>query len=389
MTHCVENLMAPGQRTILHAFPSFAMGGAQARLVQVANALSKEAFFHRIAAMDNCYAAGERLSPEVAWEPLRVPNRQSGGLASRAFFRKVLQREKADVLLSYNWSAIEWAAANTPAVTPHVHVVDGFGQEEACRRLPRRNWTRRLLLGLQRTPTLVASRSLESIAVSEWWLPASRVAFIPNGVDGALIGSRYAQRAKAKGPQITVGTVAGLRPEKNIGRLIRAFAALHQDFPVRLVIVGDGSERQGLERLSRDLNVALRVEFTGYLKDPLSRLIEFDVFALSSDTEQLPIALLEAMACGMPVAATDVGDVGRILPDVAHGGLARPDDASFERALRHVLECRNEWEAWGRAGRERVQAEYSQQLMIDAWREIFLGNWRKVFDKPQRSRSCP
>jgi glycosyltransferase involved in cell wall biosynthesis len=371
--------MSSGRRTILHAFPSFALGGAEARLVQLANALSGESFFHRIAAMDDCHAAGERLSPEVAWEPLRVPNRRGGGLANRAFFRKLLQREKADLLLTYNWGAIEWAAANTPAVTPHVHVVDGFGRDEAKRRLPRRIWTRRLLLGLRRTPVIVASRHLKTIALSEWWLPASRVAFIPNGVDCALIGARYAQRVKAEGGGITIGTVAGLRPEKNIGRLIRAFAAICRDFPARLLIVGDGSERQALERLSRDLNIASQVEFTGYLKDPLSRLVEFDLFALSSDTEQLPIALLEAMACGMPVVATEVGDVGLVVPPVARGGLARPDDASFERALRRVLECQSEWAAWGEAGRERVRADYAQESMIDAWRDVFHGNWRKVF----------
>ena len=378
--------MSTGRRTILHAFPSFALGGAEARLVQLANALSGEGFFHRIAAMDDCYEAGERLSPKVAWEPLRVPNRRGGGLANRAFFRKLLRREKADLLLSYNWGAIEWAAADTPAVTPQVHVVDGFGRDEAQRRLPRRNWTRRLLLGLQRTPTIVASRHLESIATSEWWLPASRVAFIPNGVDFDGIAARRAQRTAADGPEITIGTVAGLRPEKNIGRLIRAFASIQRDFPVRLVIVGDGSERQGLERLSRELNLASKVEFTGYLKDPLSRLAGFDVFALSSDTEQLPIALLEAMACGMPAVATEVGDVGLIVPAMARGGLARPDDASFERALRHVLERRSEWEAWGCAGRERVRAEYSQKGMIDAWREVFHGNWQKVFQQRRHRR---
>ena len=380
--------MPAAPRTILHAFPTFALGGAQARFVQLANAMSGEGFLHRVAAMDDCYDAGERLSPRVAWEPLRVPNRRGGGLVNRASFREVLRRERPDLLLSYNWGAIGWAAANTPSLTRHLHVEDGFGPDEAHRQLPRRVWVRRLLLALRRVPTIVASRRLEALALSEWWMPASRVAFIANGVDFDDIVARRACRVQRPDLGITIGTVAGLRAEKNVGRLIRAFAAIHRDFPARLVIVGDGRERAALEELARDLGVGSAVEFTGYLADPLARLIEFDVFALSSDTEQLPIALLEAMACGMPVVATEVGDVGLIVPAAARRGLAKAEDVSFASALRRVLSSRSEWGAWGRAGQARVRAEYTQEAMIGAWREVFCGEWRKVFRRRLRERNA-
>jgi glycosyltransferase involved in cell wall biosynthesis len=376
------------QRTILHAFSTFALGGAQARFIQLANALSGEGFLHKIVAMDDCYDAGERLSSSVAWETLRVPNRRGGGLANRSSFREVLLREKLDLLLTYNWGAIEWAAANTPTTVQHLHVEDGFGPDETQSRLPRRIWMRRLFLALRRAPTLVASRNLETIAMSEWWLSASRVALINNGVDFEGIVARRAHRLRTKTSDITIGTVAGLRAEKNIGRLIRAFSAVYRDFPVRLVIVGDGPERKALEQLAQDLGVGSVIEFTGYLKDPLSSLVEFDVFALSSDTEQLPIAMLEAMACGMPVAATDVGDVGLIIPSVAQGGLARPDDTSLEQALRYVLAHRNEWESWVKSGKERVQTEYSQEGMLSAWKEVFCGNWQDVFRKRRHQRDA-
>ncbi|MDR2113130.1 MAG: glycosyltransferase [Candidatus Accumulibacter sp.] len=377
--------MSASRRTILHAFSTFALGGAQARFVELANAMSGEGFLHRIVAMDDRYEAGERLSPGLAWEALRVANRRGGGLANRARFRELLRREKPDLLLSYNWGAIEWAAANTPAVAEHLHVEDGFGPDEAQGQLPRRVWTRRALLGWRRVPVIVASRRLESAALSEWHLPPSRVAFIPNGVDFDGIAARRARHARRMermgtgGPETVIGTVAGLRAEKNIARLIRAFSSVCRDFPARLAIVGDGPERTALERLARDSGAGSAIEFTGYLKDPLAALVEFDLFALSSDTEQLPIAMLEAMACGMPVVATDVGDVGLIVPAAARGCLARPDDASFERALRHALEHGNEWEAWGKAGAERVRKEYSRQNMLNAWRAVFRGDWREVF----------
>ena len=75
----------------------------------------------------------------------------------------------------------------------------------------------------------------------------------------------------------------------------------------RLVICGDGSERQALEAAARANNIVDQVVFTGYLDKPELALAGFDIFAMSSDTEQMPYGLLEAMSAGLPVAATDVG----------------------------------------------------------------------------------
>lgn len=381
-----RNPMAATQRTLLHAFSTFSLGGAQARFIQLANALSGEGFHHRIVAMDNCFDAAARLHHSVSWEPLKVENRRGSGLANRRPFRELLLREKPDLLLTYNWGAIEWAAANMPVTVQHLHVEDGFGPDEAHCQLPRRVWMRRVFLALRRVPMIVASRWLENLARSTWWLPASRVAFIPNGVDFDGILARRSHHQPAAAGETTIGTVAGLRAEKNIGRLLRAFANVASSFPLRLVIVGDGKERPALEQLAVELGVAAKVEFTGYLSDPLARLVEFDLFALSSDTEQLPIAMLEAMACGMPIVATDVGDVGKILPTMARLGLASPDDASFEEALRQVLARRPEWETWGRAGQEVVRSAYTEASMLASWRNVFLGNWQPVFAERVRRR---
>ena len=109
-----------------------------------------------------------------------------------------------------------------------------------------------------------------------------------------------------------IGTVAPLRPEKNIGRLLRAFAVLECSRPLRLVVAGDGGERGSLERLAAGLGIADRVIFTGQVA-PESVLGTFDIFAMSSDTEQMPNALLEAMAASRAIAAVDVGDVKSIV----------------------------------------------------------------------------
>ena len=103
-----------------------------------------------------------------------------------------------------------------------------------------------------------------------------------------------------------IGTVAALREEKNISRLMHAFAMLPAG---RLVIVGDGPQRPALEALAASLGVAERVCFAGHHLDTAAFYAQFDIFALSSDTEQMPLSVIEAMASGLPVVSTDVGDV--------------------------------------------------------------------------------
>ena len=98
-----------------------------------------------------------------------------------------------DLLLTYNWGAIEWALADRiRPVCPHLHVVDGFGPEEARAQLPRRVWLRRLALS-GRTTVVVPSQSLRALATAVWGLNPGRVRHIPNGVDAAALARQARQ----------------------------------------------------------------------------------------------------------------------------------------------------------------------------------------------------
>ena len=355
-------------RVLLHAFSTFQLGGPQARFVQLANALGPD-YEHHIVAMDNRFDAAARLGSHVRWKPVELMVKKGGLLANRSLCRQQLRRLRPDLLLSYNWGAIEWAAANWPRLLPQVHVEDGFGPDEASTQLPRRVWARRVLLGLGRVPMVVASRRLEQIATEQWKLSSARVHFLANGV--ALPASMPMPKASGI---LCIGTVAGLRPEKNIARLLRAFSELRAECPARLVVVGDGPLRGALEALARSLGIASDVEFTGYVADPVSRLAEFDLFALSSDTEQLPIALLEAMASGLPVVATRVGDIGAILADVSPETVCAADDGAFSRTLRAAaLVHRARWSEWSRLGRAVIETRYAEARMVAAWKDVFDG----------------
>ena len=239
--------------------------------------------------------------------------------------------------------------------------------------MPRRVWTRRVLLAGRRV--VVPSLTLRRIATETWKL--RRVDYLPNGIDLARFAG--GPRAAWPGDGLVVGTVAALRAEKNLGRLLRAFAHATADGSggavgsARLVIVGDGPERPALEGLASQLGVAGRVVFAGHMADPAAALRSFDVFALSSDTEQMPISLLEAMAASLPVAATAVGDVAAILPAEAGVTVVPCDDAALGRALALLLRDAPLRRALAAANRARVEAEYGQARMLDGWAAVFDG----------------
>jgi glycosyltransferase involved in cell wall biosynthesis len=170
-----------------------------------------------------------------------------------------------------------------------------------------------------------------------------------------------------------VATVAALRAEKNLGRLLRAFAAATGARPARLVIVGDGPERAGLEALAAELGVAQRVSFLGHIADPAPLYAGFDLFALSSDTEQMPIAVIEAMAAGLPVAATDVGDVRAMLAEANAPWLGPRDDAALTSSLGALLDDAALRSRIGAANRARALQAFDQERMFAAYAALFDG----------------
>jgi glycosyltransferase involved in cell wall biosynthesis len=357
-------------RTLLHAFSTFDLGGSQARFVQLANAFGGQ-YRHLIVSMDGRAGAGERLGPGVDWRLMPVTNQRGGALANRASFRQALAEWRPDLVLSYNWGAIEWAAGNLPHRAPHVHVEDGFGPGEAQRQFARRVWTRRVLLGLGHATVVVPSQRLAAHAAG-WWVPRGRLRYIPNGVP--VDAAAEARPEVPRGRPLVLGTVAVLRPEKNLHRLLRAFAVARQQQPLRLVIVGDGPERASLQALATELGVAAEVEFTGYQSQPLQCLRAVDLFVLSSDTEQQPMSMLEAMALGIPVASTRVGDVPHIVPAVAGAALSAPDDRAFTQMLQQVLALRSQWPAWAEAGLQRVREQFAFGDMVGRWQQVFDGD---------------
>jgi len=389
--------MSAAPRTLLSVFATFAVGGQQVRFAALANRYGPR-YRHLIVPMDGNDACRERLSPLLDVSFPSVPIRKGATLANLRAFRRFLREHRPDVLVTHNWGSIEWAMAVLPAlirptlirpglfrpapVRPapvrqvhirHVHIEDGFGPEERDTQIRRRVLTRRL--ALHWSTVALPSQTLVRIATGTWRLDPQFVHYIPNGIDlGRFPGTHHPDVAAAwpgEGP--VVATVAALRAEKNLGRLLRAFATATAARPARLVIVGDGPERAGLEALAAALGIARRVSFLGHAADPAPLYAGFDLFALSSDTEQMPIAVIEAMAAGLPVAATDVGDVRAMLAEENAPWIAPRDDAALAASLTALLDDAALRSRIGAANRARALAAFDQERMFAAYAALFDG----------------
>ncbi|HEY1930471.1 MAG TPA: glycosyltransferase [Acetobacteraceae bacterium] len=350
---------------VLHVFPTFAVGGAQVLFAALANHFGA-AFRHIVVSLDGNLACRERLdrSLDVTFPAVEAP--KDSMLANVLRFRRLLRTWRPDVMVTCNWGAIEWAMANRPAVARHVHTEHGFGPEERDAQIRRRGLTRRLVL--RHSTVVLPSRNLWRIATDMWALRPENVHYVPNGIDL----ERFAPRQHTVARDVPViGTVAALRKEKNLGRLLRAFASLGA--PARLIVVGDGAERAELEALARSLDVADRASFVGHVDDPSPSYAEFDVFALSSDTEQMPLAVIEAMAAGLPVAATDVGDVRAMLAEQNASFVGKLYDSDLARSLTELLADPSLRARVGRANREKAVREFDQSSMFQAYEAVWRG----------------
>lgn len=361
---------------ILHCHSTFSLGGKEARAVRLMNAFGPRARHTILSAMPDQLGARKAIGADI-WADFpgdaRAPALHGKPSPTR-YLALARYMQNFDLVLSYNWGSMDTVMAHRVCSTlmklpPLIHHEDGFNADESARLDWRRNAFRRLALRTAEA-VVVPSHVLEAIA-RRHWVRAARVRRISNGIDVA----RYAQApqplpglTRNKG-DVIVGTIAGLRSVKDLPLLVRAIALTPPR--VRLVIVGEGPEREAILAEAALLGVADRVMLTGFLPDPARFTGHFDIMALSSLSEQQPIAVMEGMAAGLPIVAPNVGDVAQMVaPENARFIVPRSAAALAEAMTRLAGDSQGRI-AVGRANRARAAELFDEAVMIAAYAKLY------------------
>lgn len=197
---------------------------------------------------------------------------------------------------------------------------------------------------------------------------ASRISVIPNGLDL----TRFHPRRDASASR-TVTMVANLRPGKGHDTLIDAAVLVLRRFPdARFELIGDGTERGALVERAAQRGVSHAVTFLGHVDDVPARLAEAALFTLPSESEAFPNAVLEAMACGLPVVASAVGGIREVVQHGHTGFLVRPrDPGALADRICSLLAEPALAATWGARGRELVEARYSFDRMVTSMTTLY------------------
>jgi glycosyltransferase involved in cell wall biosynthesis len=212
---------------------------------------------------------------------------------------------------------------------------------------------------------LVTANSRGAIATLERFVPAEKLAFVPNPV----VQGRPSARADLAGP--TILNVGRLSPQKAQDVLIAAFAEVAADHPSwQLAIIGTGESEAALRRQTGGLGLADRVHFVGQVADPNPYYQAAEVFALPSRFEGTPNALLEAMSAGMPCIVSDASGGPLEYVDDGKTGLVVPadDSTALAGALRRLIENPELRQALGEAARQRL-CGHRAETALEAWTE--------------------
>jgi glycosyltransferase involved in cell wall biosynthesis len=251
-----------------------------------------------------------------------------------------------------------------------------YGEAEELVRTRGSQVLRRLIL--RNTAFAAISADIERQWVDLGVLP-SRLVRMASGVDANHFhpGRSFVQSSLPEGPRVVF--TGRLHPQKNLDLLFEIWPEVTRRTSARLVLIGDGPDRDRLTRRAAELGITDRVHFTGPVSDPAAWLRAADVFVLPSVAEGMSNSLLEAMATALPCLASAIGGNTDLLTDGKTGLLIPPGDRkAWTLGLLRVLDDPGLAKRLGAAARERIETEFALTIVVDRYVALYrqlLAGW--------------
>ena len=365
------------RRSVLHLLPALSVGGAEWMAAELA-AASADEFSPLVAVLGSASSTPVESYLRQCNIPVVHLDKPRGPSALTALrVLGLVERLRPFVIHTHQYALKYALPAGRLLRTPIVHTLHNLAGVEVS-KLDRfvHRWAFRGAV----YPVAIARAVDESFREIYGSRPA---AVIPNGIRTEAFSSTEREewrRGLGVGPrELLVTCVGRLVPQKNHGLLLRAFAKVGPQAGARLLLVGDGPLRGELEAQADRLGVRGFVEFLGVRADVPRILAASDVFTLASDWEGNPLSVMEAMAAGLPVVATDVGGVAELVLD-GETGLVVPagDVVRFAEALGSLLEAHEMRGRLGVAGARIAREVFDVSTMSRRYAELY----RSVGEKP-------
>ena len=358
--------------SIVHVLSSFGVGGQERVALDLA--IGQRARGHEVAVISLAPPPDGPMAEEFAQAGVAVGRvaKRPGGVDPTLVPRLALElrRRRADVVHTHNPLPLIYGAPAARFVgAAAIHTKHGRNPGGRGHRLLRR-------AAAQLVHAFVAvSETTAEQAREQRDVPLGKLHTIPNGIRLDRYAPDPAARAAVRaelglGDAWVVGTVGRFDSYKNQAMLVRAMAPLLSE-GVRLVLVGDGDARAEVEAAVAALPEPGRAVLTGRRMDVPRLVHAFDVFALPSKTEGLPLVVPEAMAAGLPIVATAVGGLPGVVDEGVTGLLVPVDEQALGAALARLAQDRELARAMGQKAREVALARYSYDRMVDAYLELY------------------
>lgn len=364
-------------RRLLWLIDSLTVGGAESLVVPFARRLNRERWELFVVTMKTI--AGNPIETRLRGEGVHVTNLHARNLRDLRAFRRLLQfvRENGVELIHAHltyaaiWASVLSRLTSVPTVaTLHVAPPRGSWRKAVRDRLMR------LALNRWAARVISVSEALRGQLLARGGLRASRTAVVHNGIEiDRFAGDRAASRARLERelrippglPLLAVVSV--LRPGKGIDVLIEAVRSLPE---CRVLLVGDGPMRSSWTAAAVDAGVADRFVWAGFRTDVEQLLPGCDLLVHPTLEDAFPTVLLEAMAAGLPVVASDVGGVPEIVRPGRTGSLVPPGDArQLSTAIEVLLRAPSRRQSMGEAARERVSEHFSTEAWIARLESVY------------------
>lgn len=351
---------------IIHIITSLNFGGAERLLLDLARHLDKERFEVKVATV----VGSGPLQDEFAKAGVSVKVfEKKSKMGFRVIWQiaKYLRAEKPDIVHAHlfggdTWGRLAAILARVPVIVSTEHNTN-FDEGRAKRLIKK-------VLSWKTKKIVAVSEAVRNYSIAVDHLRPSKILVIPNGIEtekfAAVAGKNFSN------PPI-IAVVGRLEEQKGHKYLFEALNLI-KTIPWILWVVGNGSLKNQLEQLAKDLSLRERIIFLGARRNIAEILSQIDIFVLPSLWEGLGLAVLEAAAAGKPVVASRVGGIPEIIEDGVTGLLVRPKDVkNLADGLEHVLLGEGEAHEMGERAREVVREKFDIEKMVKTYKKLYDG----------------